>query len=822
MSDSCSRWVAWTGRHSVGIVITSLALCVLGLISLTRLRLELNVVDLLPTGAPAFDDFRLFVTGLAELDQLLILVEGGSERERKEFTDRFTARLSKLDTIRRVQERINPEELTALLLGKYLYNYLPEEAYELVERRLTPEEIEAAVAAHRVALNIPLDLATAGEFVQDPLGLRRLLAESFATVWGRTPSSTSAEPRDHFVALDGGALLISAHPEQPASSTHFNDRLMREVRDAEVETRREVEGKVRVRYTGSYVFALEDAGTMRGDMLRYVVLAPICVLTVLAISYRSLRILPFITYPIIVTTLTTLALSLIVFGELNALSISFAAILYGLSVDGGIHFYTRLLQEGQRQDVRVAITATLAGLGRAHVAAAATTGAVFFIIGFSCVRVVGQIGWLTGIGVLLNTIQFFTVYPALAFLLPWRVPVHSLETPRLSAVAEASARRPAVVIGTCLAVSCITLFGVIGITYEMRLSRLRPAESGAARVQEEIAARFGTQLTGTVVVQNRDLEEALIENERVERVLRRYEREGLVQAVRGVSAVLPSEEAQRARLARYAALPRESAIEELRVVLAKAGFVVGEFEPFFSDFGRARDETIRIGDPALKPLEFLIEGHIGHGWDGYVIATHVQPAPGVTFRTIADRLRGELGKVHVAARSLVEEELGRTVRQEMRRFFVLAVVANVMLLWIGFRSLRTSLVVLSPVVLVVLILLGAMGFAGMPLDAINLIVVPLVLGLGVDDCVYILAAGHRIGIGTCMRQGGRALVVTSLTTVVGFGCLGLSRYPVFANMGALSAAGLILAFGASVTVFPSLLQLCSRRGWPEPVGKEGW
>jgi predicted RND superfamily exporter protein len=56
-----------------------------------------------------------------------------------------------------------------------------------------------------------------------------------------------------------------------------------------------------------------------------------------------------------------------------------------------------------------------------------------------------------------------------------------------------------------------------------------------------------------------------------------------------------------------------------------------------------------------------------------------------------------------------------------------------------------------------------------------------------------------------VRQRGRAVIVTSLTTVAGFGFLGLSRYPALATMGILSGAGLMLALLLSFTLLPAVM-----------------
>ena len=56
-----------------------------------------------------------------------------------------------------------------------------------------------------------------------------------------------------------------------------------------------------------------------------------------------------------------------------------------------------------------------------------------------------------------------------------------------------------------------------------------------------------------------------------------------------------------------------------------------------------------------------------------------------------------------------------------------------------------------------------------------------------------------------VRHGGRALVISALTTMAGFGFLGLSHYPALARMGLFTAVSLFLCLAASVSVLPALL-----------------
>jgi len=107
---------------------------------------------------------------------------------------------------------------------------------------------------------------------------------------------------------------------------------------------------------------------------------------------------------------------------------------------------------------------------------------------------------------------------------------------------------------------------------------------------------------------------------------------------------------------------------------------------------------------------------------------------------------------------------------------------------------------------IVLALLGGMHLTGVALTPINLIVLPLTLGIGVDNCVY-LAARWREGhdASAAARLVGHAITLTTLTTMTGFGFLAVSRYPGLAGLGWLAAVAIGLTFVAAIVVLPALL-----------------
>ena len=814
MKPRYAAWVAFIERRYRAILGASLVLTLLSGLSLAGLRFDFDVLSMLPTGAPAFDNFKTFVADFGELDELVILVEGQEVSSLPAFADTFVVQLRALDTVSSVYGRIDPEAIQSGLLGPYLFNYVPAEAYDDLAARLTADGIDAQVAADRAILQAPLDLRSAQWVRRDPLGIMRVAGTALAAAFSDRTLNVST---GYLSNADGTALLILVRPTHNAFDIAFTTHFMEQVRAAEVLARSATThgDALHVGYTGSYAFALEDAATLKWDVGRYTVLALFGVLAVFYAGYRNLRILPFVTYPLLVSTLLTFAASLLIYAQLNAVSMAFAAILYGLSIDSGIYYYTRLSQELQTHDLRDAVAETLRQLGGANVVASTTTAAAFFVIGFSQLAGISQLGFLTAIGMLFNIAQFFLLYPALTFWMSRRTLGGTpLETPRLGRLAAGCAAHPRPLL------SVVALFGLAlcvpaaRVDFDVDLTHLRPAATAASRVQDAISARFGADVSaGAVLVRAPRLEDALQASEAIAARLAAYRSEGLVQSVHGVSALLPSERTQRDRLARFQQLPRERIAQDLRAALVRHGFRTEPFDEFLTTFTQPHTAVLQWGDAALQPFAGLLGRHIRQRDGGFTVATYIEPAAGADLAVIEDRLRRDVSGPDfiVAGRSLLQAELRRLLRRELVGFCVASFALNLLLVLCNFPRLGMALALILPEMLVIVCLLALLQLTGMGVDPVNLIVVPLILGIGVDNCVY-LAARQQSGEswGDAVRHGGRALTIAAVATMAGFGFLGLSHYPALARMGTLAAASLFLCLLGAITVLPALLSCLVR------------
>ena len=114
MNGDGSRLTAWIDSHARALLLVSFVITVASAPSLFRLRLDLDVLDMLPRDAPVFDNLKSFVADFDELNELFILVEGSGQGQLEEFAGALTARQQPIEGVVGADSRIGEDGLPSL------------------------------------------------------------------------------------------------------------------------------------------------------------------------------------------------------------------------------------------------------------------------------------------------------------------------------------------------------------------------------------------------------------------------------------------------------------------------------------------------------------------------------------------------------------------------------------------------------------------------------------------------------------------------------------------------------------------------------------
>lgn len=148
-----------------------------------------------------------------------------------------------------------------------------------------------------------------------------------------------------------------------------------------------------------------------------------------------------------------------------------------------------------------------------------------------------------------------------------------------------------------------------------------------------------------------------------------------------------------------------------------------------------------------------------------------------------------------------------------------ALGAIILLVFYHFRRLSSVLLSLVPVAIGTLWVTGFMGWSGLAFNPANIMMLPLVIGIGVTNGIQMLNRYAEEGDPAILSKStGKAVLVSGLNTVAGFGSLILADHQGIQSLGWIMATGTAACMVAALTFLPAVLTLFERRARPQPSG----
>jgi len=129
-------------------------------------------------------------------------------------------------------------------------------------------------------------------------------------------------------------------------------------------------------------------------------------------------------------------------------------------------------------------------------------------------------------------------------------------------------------------------------------------------------------------------------------------------------------------------------------------------------------------------------------------------------------------------------------------------------LFVMLRSMKYALVAMAPMLLGMVWFLGFAGLVGFKINFYNVVVLPVIVGIGIDDGVHVVhgyLGASMSSAAAVIGRVGRALFLTSLTTAIGFGSALFYSHRGIASMGIALTVGTCFCFLLTVSLVPALL-----------------
>ena len=152
------------------------------------------------------------------------------------------------------------------------------------------------------------------------------------------------------------------------------------------------------------------------------------------------------------------------------------------------------------------------------------------------------------------------------------------------------------------------------------------------------------------------------------------------------------------------------------------------------------------------------------------------------------------------------------IGKDGRNAAFLTLIVVFILLWIDFRNPVHALMAMVPLGAGMIWMVGIMQLIGKQLDVMNVMAIPLIIGIGIDDGVHIIHRWRREGynsVKTVFSSTGKAVLLTSFTTMLAFGSLVFSLWRGYGSLGSALFIGVGACFVTTVLILPGII------GWIE-------
>jgi predicted RND superfamily exporter protein len=736
-----------------------------------QLRLDADLERLLPESAPSVQGLEQLEESYGIIGRVNIVLMGEQADDLRAAAEEAGEIAAKVDGVERVEVR-RPNEFFQEHRLLYIEYEDLEEVSGRIEKRLKYEKKQANPLFVDVGDSEPpeVDLSDIEEKYDE------------------------FQQGDYYCKEDGTMCVVFVFPEFSAGDLQRSEELLSTLRSRVSDGLQADHPGVDVGLSGRYAKRVQQQRAVNQDLARATGIALIALFLFLLIYFRGLLAALWVFIPLVMGTVWAFAWAEIVFGSLNVLTGFFGAVLLGLGIDYGIHILSRYLEALESEEPLDAMVTTLSSAGRASMYAGLTTVIAFGSLMTSSFRAFFEYGVIALGGMALIIIANVTILPCILLVVAnsrWQpkttMSVHVAQK-LTDAEGHSSKVWRALLIGGLVLVLLLGGLGLPNTAFEYDFRNVQTTDLESWRLDEHVDKILGTSQLPVVVLAE-DAEHA----ERVAEELRRRTAElpegRTMSETLTLADIIPDR--QQEKLEILAELHED--FDGLPDSVVKKN---EELEEFWDEIRRIREEGAvaaedlpenirapfeRRDDPDKKVVLGFPTTKQHDVKEMEELAVVIRDLPGPDEGTTIDGIND----------SLLLVDIFESVKRDAAWMIAITLVGLLLTALLAFRDPRRVALLLATIGTAIFVAIGAVGLWGIKFNFINIVVIPIWLGLGVDAAFHLMVR-HEESPGEIDGFLATALAVGAafVTSMIGFGAMLVTSHKGLSSMGAIAVIGL--------------------------------
>jgi hypothetical protein len=809
MTETLARWLVRLAlRWPKAVVLCGLTIAVCGVLLASRLSLQTDLSELLPADAPSVTALHALNKRVGGTGNVSIAVESPSGREAlRAYVPKLVAEL---------RRELGPDLLSIRYTRKDLEDFYKKYAayyVSLADLQKWQNELATALAKQNPAY---VDLED-----NDKDRMRELADEVRASKDKLDPHAKMSDPESGILMTEGGHLsVVFVRPASDALNLAGGGGVLDKIRHA-VDATHPAEAGVKILgYTGSIPVALTEISAIKRDIVSTALFVIFGVGLIVFLYFKGVRELFLMSGAVTVGAAIALGFAEVWIGHVNAQTAFLGAIIVGTGINYGIIFLDRYRQARVRdQAFEDALYAACEQTLRATGIAALATAVSFGVLAAGEVESFHQFGWIGGIGILACWVATFTLVPAVCVLAdrhrqPRTPPGYRFISAGFAAIARGCERAPKVVVGGTLAIAaaCLAIavvFAQRGGVIESDLRKLgtkSSEQSGIEKLDNRLRGMDDHSASPQVIVTDDASETRPVCDLLNERA--RTDLKNVLIRCYSLDDLFPRDLDRRTPLMGKLAHDLDAVDEDTldakqRDDLAELRRALAERPPEYKDLPPELSEAFTERDGSVGRLAF-VDPH-----DEHIEANLYR---------LTDAIRSihlPSGKVLQSSGELVVfADVLRAMRRDATKLTIAAALLVLFVLGAVTRRLGTFLRVGGALVAGVAVMAGVAVLLGQKLNFFNFVALPTTFGIGIDYAINIeerIRQKGRAALAEAVAESGPAVVLASMTSVIGYGSLLPADSRALASFGALAIIGELACVVVAVIFVPALWATSARR-----------
>ncbi|OGQ58261.1 MAG: hypothetical protein A3I75_07810 [Deltaproteobacteria bacterium RIFCSPLOWO2_02_FULL_50_16] len=556
---------------------------------------------------------------------------------------------------------------------------------------------------------------------------------------------------------------------------------------------------------------LEYRALMR-DLKKVGLIAGILIFIPLLIRFRNPLHVGAIFLPLAVSLPISFAAASFFIPRLNVSTSFLFAILGGLGIENGIHIFSRYFEmRGAGKEEALALRDIFSHTGRAILTSVAAVAVTFLLLMINDFRGFSDFGLIAGMGLWIIFAVYFSFFPSLLVFLE-KTKILKIR-PRRTGKEWTFGIKPRHLNFSLIVFVIFSLYSFLAVPFlkfEFDSKKIR-ADLPAVRIAREKQRLTTRRVNNPAVLVIEGNEEARILTATVDQKRAQDKLSPTIDTAKSYYDLIPSDQGEKMKV-----------IQEMRDLLSDPTIklVKGEQQKDLNRFKKALEESNPVEESEIpQEVSEIFRGR--PEIPGEVFYINALPElemddgrNAMRFAEDVENLDTPRGTFHPSSDAIVYGIVLRTMLQDSRQVLAISLLSIALFVFLDFRNWKKTAIVMASIMVGVFWLLGIMLLFGIQFNFYNMIIIPAVMGMSIDNSIHIYHRYEELGRGSLSKvlsSTGLAALLSSLTNASGFFGLLFCAHRGLYSIGLLAVIGVGTCLLSTLIFLPATLQFLEHR-----------